>query len=477
MKGEGVAHEGPVAASLGLKGIPGIAEAITAGRDILVAEMVGGRLHIAHMSAWTTLEAVRQGKSRGVQVTCEVAPHHFTLTDDQLAAPIPYDTDTKMNPPLREARDRDAMLQGIADGSVDVIATDHAPHHADEKNVEFDRAPFGIVGLETAIPIALDRLVHGGVIRLPRLVELMSVNPARILRVAGGSLAEGAAGRHHHPGARPAGHDRPGGAGQQVEEHALRRLALPRRRGGDHRRRARGLPQRGGQRGAGHRGPLMDSRRDDIRARAVQDLRRFEVVMEGHFDYGNGYHGRLYLNPHQLFRYPSTIWRVAQDLIDVLPGGIAEQVTVVAGPVTGGALLAHTIAGLLDGRRPLSREPYPFAPIHHTGPGGAEALVVVLRPGGQGREGAAGGRRAQHRTDLPALRRPDRRRRRHGGVHGADRRPRRSGGHAAGAERGAGRVSGAGEPPGGRLPAVRAGAAGDGVLSAARLAATSCGWR
>ena len=176
------------------------------------------------MSAWTTLEAVRQGKSRGVQVTCEVAPHHFTLTDDRLAAPVPYDTDTKMNPPLREARDRDAMLQGIADGSVDVIATDHAPHHADEKNVEFDRAPFGIVGLETAIPIALDRLVHGGVIRLPRLVELMSVNPARILRVPGGSLTEGAAGRHHHPGPRPAGHDRPGGAGQQVEEHAVPRL-------------------------------------------------------------------------------------------------------------------------------------------------------------------------------------------------------------------------------------------------------------
>jgi dihydroorotase len=193
LKGEGVAHEGAVAASLGLKGIPGIAEAITAGRDILIAEMVGGQVHVAHMSAWTTLEAVRQGKSRGVQVTCEVAPHHFTLTDDLLAAPVPYDTDAKMNPPLREAKDRDAMLAGIADGSVDVIATDHAPHHADEKAVEFDRAPFGIVGLETAIPIALDRLVHGGVIRLPRLVELMAVNPARILKVPGGSLTEGAA--------------------------------------------------------------------------------------------------------------------------------------------------------------------------------------------------------------------------------------------------------------------------------------------
>lgn len=191
LKGDGVAHEGPMAASLGLKGIPGIAEAITAGRDILVAEMVGGHVHVAHMSAWTTLEAVRQGKSRGVKVTCEVAPHHFTLTDEMLNAPVPYDTNTKMNPPLREAKDRDAMLEGIRDGSVDVIATDHAPHHADEKNVEFDRAPFGIVGLETAIPIAMQTLVHGGVVSLSRLVELMSVNPARIINVPGGSLTEG----------------------------------------------------------------------------------------------------------------------------------------------------------------------------------------------------------------------------------------------------------------------------------------------
>lgn len=191
LKGDGVAHDGPVAASLGLKGIPGIAEAITAGRDILIAEMVGSRVHVAHMSAWTTLEAVRQGKSRGVAVTCEVAPHHFTLTDDLLAAPVPYDTAAKMNPPLREARDRDAMIAGLRDGSVDVIATDHAPHHADEKRVEFDRAPFGIVGLETAVSLSLDRLVHAGIIGLPRLVELLSVNPARILRVPGGSLAAG----------------------------------------------------------------------------------------------------------------------------------------------------------------------------------------------------------------------------------------------------------------------------------------------
>jgi dihydroorotase len=191
LKGDGVAHEGPVAASLGLRGIPGVAEAITAGRDILLAELTGGHVHIAHMSAWTTLEAVRQGKGRGVKVTAEVCPHHFSLTDDLLAAPIPYDTNAKMNPPLREERDRRAMIDGIVDGSVDVIATDHAPHHYDEKNVEFDRAPFGIVGLETAVPICLDRLVRAGLIRLPRLVELMSVNPARILKVPGGTLAPG----------------------------------------------------------------------------------------------------------------------------------------------------------------------------------------------------------------------------------------------------------------------------------------------
>jgi dihydroorotase len=192
LKGDGCAHEGARAAELGLRGIPGAAEAITAARDILLAEMTRGHVHVAHMSAWTTLEAVRQGKTRGVNVTCEVAPHHFTLTDDALAEPVPYDTNTKMNPPLREARDRDAMLAGLADGSVDVIATDHAPHHYDEKNVEYDRAPFGIVGLETAVSLVLDRLVHTGKIRLPRLVELMSVNPARILRIPGGSLAAGA---------------------------------------------------------------------------------------------------------------------------------------------------------------------------------------------------------------------------------------------------------------------------------------------
>jgi len=192
LKGDGVAHEGFHAASLGLRGIPGAAEALGAERGILLSELTGSAFHVAHMSARASLRAVRKGKENGVRVTCEVAPHHFTLTDEALAAPIPYDTNTKMNPPLRELADREAMLAGIADGTVDVIATDHAPHHYDEKNVEFDRAPFGIVGLETAISLSLDRLVHSGLIRLPRLVELMSTNPARILRVPGGSLTEGA---------------------------------------------------------------------------------------------------------------------------------------------------------------------------------------------------------------------------------------------------------------------------------------------
>src|SRR5688572_6174377 len=191
LKGDGVAHEGFHAAALGLRGIPGAAEALGVERGILLSELTGSHFHVAHMSARGSMRAVRKGKEAGVRVTCEVAPHHFTLTDESLANPIPYDTNTKMNPPLREAADREAMLAGIADGTVDVIATDHAPYHYDEKQVEFDRAPFGIVGLETAVSLTLDRLLHTGLVPLARIVELLSVNPARILRVAGGSLAEG----------------------------------------------------------------------------------------------------------------------------------------------------------------------------------------------------------------------------------------------------------------------------------------------
>lgn len=188
LKGEGVAHEGYVASLLGLRGIPAAAEAVIVERDIALAEMTGSRLHVAHLSTRQALRGVWGAKSRGVNVTCEVAPHHFALTDERLSAPIPYDTNLKMNPPLRERADVEAILQAFKAGTVDVIATDHAPHQWDEKHVEFDRAPFGIIGLETAVPLALDRLVHAGVITLRRLVQLMSVNPCRILNVPGGSL-------------------------------------------------------------------------------------------------------------------------------------------------------------------------------------------------------------------------------------------------------------------------------------------------
>ena len=191
LKGDGVAHEGYYASALGLRGIPGVAESLMVERDVSLAELTGAHVHIAHMSARQSIRAVRSGKERGVRVTCEVAPHHFTLTDQALAGPIKYDSNLKMNPPLREAADRDAMLEGIVDGTVDLIATDHAPHHADEKMVEFDRAPFGIVGLETAVPMVFDRLVHTGKISVPRMISLLSTNPANVMHLPGGTLAEG----------------------------------------------------------------------------------------------------------------------------------------------------------------------------------------------------------------------------------------------------------------------------------------------
>jgi len=193
LKGDGVAHEGFYAARLGLRGIPGVAESIMVERDIALAELTGGPYHVCHMSARQSIRAVRAAKARGMtNVSCEVAPHHFVMTDASLESPIRYDTNVKMNPPLREAADRDAMLDGIADGTVDVIATDHAPHHADEKLVEFDRAPFGIVGLETCVPLVFDRLVHAGRIGVSRAIELLSTGPARVFRLPGGSLADGA---------------------------------------------------------------------------------------------------------------------------------------------------------------------------------------------------------------------------------------------------------------------------------------------
>ncbi len=188
LKADGVAHEGYRASLLGLRGIPAAAEAVMVERDVTLADLTGARVHIAHMSVQGSLRAVRAGKARGVRVTCEVTPHHLVLTDDAL---VGYDTNVKMNPPLREEADREALIQALADGSVDAIATDHAPHHYDEKLVEFDRAPFGIVGLETAVPLVFDRLVHAGRLSVTRMIELLSCHPAKILGVPGGTLADG----------------------------------------------------------------------------------------------------------------------------------------------------------------------------------------------------------------------------------------------------------------------------------------------
>jgi dihydroorotase len=188
----GVMHEGEWSLRLGLKGRPALAEEADAMRDCALAELTGARVHLAHVSTRGAIEAVRRAKGRGVEVSCEVTPHHFALTD---AACEGFDTDTKMNPPLRSREHLDALLEAIADGTVDAIATDHAPHHLDEKELEFDRAAFGITGLETAVGLAFERLVHGGLITLERLVELFSVNPARVFRLEGrGTLRPGAHG-------------------------------------------------------------------------------------------------------------------------------------------------------------------------------------------------------------------------------------------------------------------------------------------
>lgn len=185
----GVMHEGKMSLLLGLKGLPALAEEIDVVRDILLARDTGAHVHIAHISTAGAVEAVRRAKKEGLTITCEAAPHHFTLTD---AAVEGYDTNTKMAPPLRSEEDRMAILAGLSDGTIDAIATDHAPHHADEKSLEYDRAPFGITGLETAVGLAFTELVHKGVIDLVRLVELCSTNPARILSLAGrGTLTPG----------------------------------------------------------------------------------------------------------------------------------------------------------------------------------------------------------------------------------------------------------------------------------------------
>ncbi|MFN2453652.1 MAG: dihydroorotase [Pyrinomonadaceae bacterium] len=177
----GVMHEGHWSQVLGLNGMPAAAEELDAVRDCALAKLTGARVHLAHVSTKGALDAVRRAKTEGLNVTCEVTPHHWTLSDETVEG---YDTNTKMNPPLRSTEHLAAIIEALRDGTIDAIATDHAPHHADEKNLEYDRAPFGITGLETAIGLSLDRLVHCGVIDLERLVDLCSVNPARIFNLA-----------------------------------------------------------------------------------------------------------------------------------------------------------------------------------------------------------------------------------------------------------------------------------------------------
>ena len=182
--------EGPTAFRLGLHGMPVRAEAGMVERDIDLAREIGAHLHVCHISTGAALDAVRQGRRTGVRVTCEAAPHHFTLADEDV---IPYDTRFKMNPPLRSAADREALLRGLEDATVDAIATDHAPHAPHEKSAEFDRSPFGITGLETALALTITRLHGARRIPLKRIVELLATNPARILgRTDRGTLAPGA---------------------------------------------------------------------------------------------------------------------------------------------------------------------------------------------------------------------------------------------------------------------------------------------
>jgi len=186
----GVMHEGHWSLVLGLRGMPAAAEEVDAERNCLLAELTGARVHLAHVSTRGAIEAVRRAKEKGLPVTCEVAPHHWTLTDEAVQN---YDQNTKMSPPLRSQDHIEAIIEGLRDGTIDMIATDHAPHHADEKALEYDQAPFGIVGLETAVGLAIERLVNQGVISLERLVELCSTNPARVFSLdQRGTLRTGA---------------------------------------------------------------------------------------------------------------------------------------------------------------------------------------------------------------------------------------------------------------------------------------------
>ena len=182
-------HEGLVSTRLGLKGIPSAAEEIMVARDIILAELTGGHIHLCHMSTRGSVDLIRRAKEKGLRVTAEATPHHFALTHARVEG---YDTNAKMNPPLREDADREAIRQALKDGTIDVIASDHAPHHYDAKEREFDDAPNGIIGLETALSLGLRELVAPGLLTLPELVDRMSTTAARIFHLPGGTLAVGA---------------------------------------------------------------------------------------------------------------------------------------------------------------------------------------------------------------------------------------------------------------------------------------------
>ena len=184
-------NEGVVSTEIGLPGAPAAAEDVMVARDILLAELTGAHVHIAHLSTAGAVRLVREGKARGVRVTAEVTPHHLVLTEEAVRT---YDPNTKMAPPLRTKRDTEALVEALADGTIDCVATDHAPHALAEKEGEFDRAAFGIVGLETAVSLLLDRLVRPGLLPLATLVSRLSRDPARLLGLPGGSLAPGAPG-------------------------------------------------------------------------------------------------------------------------------------------------------------------------------------------------------------------------------------------------------------------------------------------
>jgi dihydroorotase len=182
-------HEGARSVRWGLRGIPAASEDVMVARDLVLAQLTGARYHVAHISTHNAVAMVDYARRHGLPVTCEATPHHFSLADEDMAA---YDSDYKMKPPLRSVADRAALVEGIAAGAVTAIATDHAPHPGSEKMQEFERCPFGIIGLETALGLALDRLVHSGRITLARLVELFTIGPESILRLGRGTLAPGA---------------------------------------------------------------------------------------------------------------------------------------------------------------------------------------------------------------------------------------------------------------------------------------------